>query len=159
MLEVPVFSRGDGGQWRSKGVQAMEGLDSEQTADFRWEGAGVGSRCIRVHMSSWKGFGMCRTYWAHWVSSEKWWTGTLQKTGWAVSATWSVRWNDRGSHQDLLLKAAEGEGVKAWISRATEMFGKCRRKVSVTFPVEAQGWLILHRYGMNEEQKAVCLAG
>ena len=56
------------------------------------------------------------------------------------------------------LRAAEGEGVKAWISRATEMFDKCRRKVSVSFPEEAQGWLILHRSGMNEEQKAVCLA-
>ena len=52
------------------------------------------------------------------------------------------------------LRAAEGEGGKAWISRATEMFDKCRRKVSVSFPEEAQGWLILHLSGMNEEQKA-----
>jgi hypothetical protein len=56
------------------------------------------------------------------------------------------------------LKAAEGEGVQAWISRATEMFDRCRGKASVTFPEEAQGWLILQRSGMNEEQKAVCLA-
>jgi len=37
------------------------------------------------------------------------------------------------------------------------MFDRCRRKASVTFPEEAQGWLILQRSGMNEEQKAVCL--
>lgn len=56
------------------------------------------------------------------------------------------------------LRTAEGEGVQAWISRATEMFDKCCRQVSVSFPEEAQGWLILHRSGINEEQKAVCLA-
>eukprot|EP00435_Cladocopium_sp_Y103_P029595 s2144_g7.t1 len=56
------------------------------------------------------------------------------------------------------LKAMEGESLKVWISRATEMFDRCKRKCQVTFPEEAKGWLILHRSGLNEEQKAVILA-
>ena len=56
------------------------------------------------------------------------------------------------------LKAADGESLKAWISRASELFDRCARKTNVIFPDEARGWLILHRSGLNEEQKAVVLA-
>ena len=56
------------------------------------------------------------------------------------------------------LRVQEGETLKAWISRASEVFEKCSRRASVSFPEEARGWLILHRSGLSEEQKAVCLA-
>ena len=56
------------------------------------------------------------------------------------------------------LRAREGETLKAWISRATEQFDKCARKTNVVFPEEARGWLILHRSGLTEEQKAVVMA-
>ena len=56
------------------------------------------------------------------------------------------------------LRAREGEGVKAWIARATEAFEKCSRKSQVKFPEESQGWVLLHRSGFTEEQKAVILA-
>ena len=56
------------------------------------------------------------------------------------------------------LKAAEGESLKVWISRAGELFDRCKRKCKVDFPDEARGWLILHRSGLNEEQQAVVLA-
>ena len=45
-----------------------------------------------------------------------------------------------------------------WIARATECFDRCSRKCNVAFPEEAAGWLILHRPGLTEEQKAVVLA-
>ena len=56
------------------------------------------------------------------------------------------------------VKAHEGESLKAWISRATELFERCQRKVNVNFPEEARGWMILHRSGLSDEQKAVVLA-
>ncbi|CAK9031068.1 unnamed protein product [Durusdinium trenchii] len=56
------------------------------------------------------------------------------------------------------MQAAEGENLKTWISRATELFDRCQRKVNVNFPEEARGWLILHRSGLLSEQKAVILA-
>eukprot|EP00435_Cladocopium_sp_Y103_P012083 s801_g3.t1 len=56
------------------------------------------------------------------------------------------------------LRAIEGESLKVWISRAGELFDRCKRKCKVDFPDEARGWLILHRSGLNEEQKAVVLA-
>ena len=56
------------------------------------------------------------------------------------------------------LKAADGESLKTWISRASELFEKCERKVNVTFPEEARGWLILNRFGLTDEQKAGVLA-
>lgn len=56
------------------------------------------------------------------------------------------------------LKAQEGESLKAWVSRATELFYRVQRKVNVSFPEEARGWLILHRAGLTEEQKAVVLS-
>ena len=56
------------------------------------------------------------------------------------------------------VRAQDGESLKTWISRATELFDKCERKTNVAFPEEARGWIILHRSGLNEEQKAVVLA-
>ncbi|CAK9004412.1 unnamed protein product, partial [Durusdinium trenchii] len=56
------------------------------------------------------------------------------------------------------LRAAEGETLKTWASRVTELFVRCQRKTNVAFPEEARGWIILHRSGLNDEQKAVCLA-
>ena len=56
------------------------------------------------------------------------------------------------------LKAAEGESLKTWVSRASEMFDRCQRKCSVSFPEEARGWVILRRSGLTEEQQAVVLA-
>ena len=56
------------------------------------------------------------------------------------------------------LRAADGENLKTWISRATELFDRCRRKTNVDFPSEARGWVVLHRSGLNAEQKAVVLA-
>ena len=56
------------------------------------------------------------------------------------------------------LKANDGETLKVWISRATECFDRCSRKCDVAFPEEAKGWLILHRSGLSEEQKAIVLA-
>ena len=56
------------------------------------------------------------------------------------------------------LRAAEGETLKTWVSRASELFDRCQRKTNVSFPEEARGWIILHRSGLNDEQKAVCLA-
>ena len=56
------------------------------------------------------------------------------------------------------LRAHEGESLKAWVSRATELFDRVKRKVNVAFPEEARGWIILHRAGLTEEQKAVILS-
>ena len=56
------------------------------------------------------------------------------------------------------MKAADGEGLKAWISRASEAFDRLQRKTGVSFPDEARGWLILNRSGLSSEQQAVVLA-
>lgn len=32
------------------------------------------------------------------------------------------------------LRAAEGESLKTWVSRATELFDRCQRKTNVSFP-------------------------
>ena len=56
------------------------------------------------------------------------------------------------------LKAAEGESLKTWVSRASELFDRCQRKCNVSFPEEARGWIILRRSGLTEEQQAVVLA-
>ena len=56
------------------------------------------------------------------------------------------------------LRAAEGETLKTWVSRASELFDRCQRKCNVTFPEEARGWIILRRSGLTEEQQAVVLA-
>eukprot|EP00434_Breviolum_minutum_P007463 symbB.v1.2.006585.t1/scaffold387.1/size215482/8 len=60
--------------------------------------------------------------------------------------------------QVFSIRAADGENLKTWISRATELFDRCRRKTNVDFPSEARGWIVLHRSGLNSEQKAVVLA-
>lgn len=49
------------------------------------------------------------------------------------------------------LRAHDGEWLKAWVSRATELFDRVQRKVNVSFPEEARGWLILHRAGLLEQ--------
>ena len=51
------------------------------------------------------------------------------------------------------LRAAEGETLKAWISRATELFDRCARKTNVTFPEEARGWLILQNPSQEWAQR------
>ena len=56
------------------------------------------------------------------------------------------------------MKASDGEGLKAWISRASEAFDRLQRKTGVSFPEEARGWLILNRPGLSSEQQAVVLA-
>lgn len=60
--------------------------------------------------------------------------------------------------QIFSLKSTEGETLKAWVSRATEAFHRCKAKVNVSFPEEAQGRIILRRSGLTEEQQAVRLA-
>ena len=45
--------------------------------------------------------------------------------------------------QIFSVRAKEGEGLRQWISRETELFEKCERKTGVKFPPEAQGWMIL----------------
>ena len=61
-------------------------------------------------------------------------------------------------HEVFNLRANEGEALKAWVSRAGELFDRCRRKTGVSFPDEARGWLTLKRSGLSEEQQAVVLA-
>lgn len=56
------------------------------------------------------------------------------------------------------LRAEEGESLKAWVGRASEVFDNHQRKTNVAFPEEAQGRLILHRSGLNPEQVAAALA-
>ena len=56
------------------------------------------------------------------------------------------------------LKATEGESLKTWVSRASELFDRCQRKCNVSFPEEARGWIVLRRSGLSEEQQAVVLA-
>ena len=53
------------------------------------------------------------------------------------------------------LVAADGEKIKEWTGRVKETFAKCRRKVNVDFPAEAQGWVALNCAGMTDERKAV----
>ena len=56
------------------------------------------------------------------------------------------------------LKATEGESLKTWVSRASELFDRCQRKCNVSLPEEARGWIVLRRSGLSEEQQAVVLA-
>ena len=53
------------------------------------------------------------------------------------------------------MKVQEGENLRQWISRATEIFEKCERKSGCKFPTEAQGYMILKGSGLSEEQQAV----
>eukprot|EP00435_Cladocopium_sp_Y103_P019567 s2754_g4.t1 len=45
-----------------------------------------------------------------------------------------------------------------WAARSQELFERCKRKTGVDFPDQARGWLMLHRAGLSEEQKAVVIA-
>ena len=56
------------------------------------------------------------------------------------------------------LRSTEGESMKQWTARGSELFDRCYRKTGVQFPDEARGWLLLHRSGLNEEQKAVVIS-
>ena len=47
--------------------------------------------------------------------------------------------------------------MRTWCARSRECFDRCQRKTGVNFPEEAKGWLLLHRSGMSEEQRAVVL--
>eukprot|EP00435_Cladocopium_sp_Y103_P018812 s3028_g4.t1 len=58
----------------------------------------------------------------------------------------------------FLLKSKEGETVKAWVARSSELFDRLARKTQVDFPGEARGWIILHRAGLSDSEKAVVLA-
>eukprot|EP00435_Cladocopium_sp_Y103_P057373 s281_g19.t1 len=53
------------------------------------------------------------------------------------------------------LRAKEGETIRSWISRSTELFLRCERLTGVNFPSEARGWMVLRWSGLNEEQQAV----
>ena len=53
------------------------------------------------------------------------------------------------------LRAKDGESLRQWISRATEVFDRCERKGNVKFPEEARGFTLLKWSGLNEEQQAV----
>ena len=55
------------------------------------------------------------------------------------------------------LRPNDGESMKSWVARATELFDRCERKTQVKFPEEARGWILLHRTTLSEEQKAVVL--
>ncbi|CAK9033038.1 unnamed protein product [Durusdinium trenchii] len=56
------------------------------------------------------------------------------------------------------LRSHEGESMRQWTARASELMDKCHRKTGVSFPDEARGWLLLHRAALSEEQKAVVIA-
>ncbi|CAK9039918.1 unnamed protein product [Durusdinium trenchii] len=56
------------------------------------------------------------------------------------------------------LRSQEGETMKQWAARASELFDRCHRKTGVQFPDEARGWLLLHRANLSEEQKAVVIS-
>ena len=53
------------------------------------------------------------------------------------------------------LRATEGESLRAWVSRATDLFDRCERKGAVKFPEEARGFVLLKWSGLTEEQQAV----
>ena len=53
------------------------------------------------------------------------------------------------------LRATEGESLRAWVSRATDLFERCERKGGVKFPEEARGFVLLKWSGLTEEQQAV----
>ena len=56
------------------------------------------------------------------------------------------------------LAARDQESSKDWASRVRDTFDKCRRRASVDFPPEAQGWICLNCAGFTEEQKAIIKA-
>ena len=56
------------------------------------------------------------------------------------------------------LRINEGENMKQWTARATELLDRCQRKVGVAFPDEARGWLLLNRAGLSDGERAVVIA-
>ena len=60
--------------------------------------------------------------------------------------------------QVFALKASEGENLKQWTARASELLDRCQRKTGVSFPDEARGWLLLNRAGLSDGEKAVVIA-
>lgn len=56
------------------------------------------------------------------------------------------------------LAPREGETMTEWTSKVTETFTKCKRKVAIEFPAEAQGWICLNQSGMTEDQRAIVTA-
>ena len=60
--------------------------------------------------------------------------------------------------QVFSMRSQDGETLKSWVARTSDLFERCARKTGVSFPDEARGWLILHKAGLSDEQKAVALA-
>ena len=59
------------------------------------------------------------------------------------------------------LRAKEGETLRNWVSRATELFDRCERKSGVKFPEEARGYMLLKWSGYPDfivgKRRAVAL--
>ena len=53
------------------------------------------------------------------------------------------------------MRATENEILRAWVSRATDLFDRCERKGGVKFPEEARGFVLVKWSGLTEEQQAV----
>eukprot|EP00435_Cladocopium_sp_Y103_P031712 s1210_g8.t1 len=53
------------------------------------------------------------------------------------------------------LRGREGETMKQWTARASELFDRLNRKTGVAFPEEARGWILLNRAMLTDEQRAV----
>lgn len=53
------------------------------------------------------------------------------------------------------MRAKEGESLRQWLSRATDLLDRCERQANVSFPSEARGWMALRWSGLSEEQQAV----
>ena len=60
--------------------------------------------------------------------------------------------------QVFSMRSQDGETLKSWVAKTSDLFERCARKTGVSFPDEARGWLILHKAGLSDEQKAVALA-
>ena len=56
------------------------------------------------------------------------------------------------------LQSKDGETMKQWVARSSELLDRCYRKTGVQFPDEARGWLLLNRAGLSEEQRAVVIS-
>ena len=53
------------------------------------------------------------------------------------------------------MRVKDGESLRQWISRSTELFDKCERKANCKFPAEARGYMMLKYSGLSDEQQAV----
>ena len=56
------------------------------------------------------------------------------------------------------LRSKDNESLKTWVARSTELFDRLARKTKVELPSEARGWIILHKAGLSEAEKAIALA-